>query len=75
MPAAVEDITGIFSLICEEEEIILSYCDMTPESRKCAVREAQQSSPLLDIGCGNIFPAATNEYTATYIEITTDKLL
>jgi hypothetical protein len=24
------------------------YCDMTPESRKCAVREVQQRRPLLD---------------------------
>jgi hypothetical protein len=34
MRAAVEDITGCFSLIYEEEEIIISYCDMMPESQK-----------------------------------------
>jgi hypothetical protein len=26
------------------------YCDMTPERRKCAVREAPQRRPLLDNG-------------------------
>jgi hypothetical protein len=40
MPQQLEDITGLYCLIYEEEESILSYCDMTPESRKCAVREA-----------------------------------
>jgi hypothetical protein len=29
---------------------ILQYCDMTPERRKCAVREEQQRRPLIDNG-------------------------
>jgi hypothetical protein len=35
---------------------------MTPESRKYAVREAQHRRLLLDNGCVNIVPAATNKY-------------
>jgi hypothetical protein len=36
---------------------------MTPERRKCAVREAPQRCPLLDNGSLNTFSAATNEHS------------
>jgi hypothetical protein len=32
------------------------YCNMTPERRKYAVREASQRRPLLDNGCLGTFP-------------------
>jgi hypothetical protein len=35
---------------------------MTPESRKCAVRDAQQILLLLDKGQVNIVPTTMNEY-------------
>jgi hypothetical protein len=44
------------------EMIPVIYCDMTPESGKCAVREAQQRHLLLDNGKVNIVPAEANEY-------------
>jgi hypothetical protein len=36
-----------------------SYCDMTPERRKCAVSEEPQRRPLLDNCSVNTFPEVT----------------
>jgi hypothetical protein len=39
----------------QTEELCLNYSDMTPEHRKCAVREAPQRRPLLDNGALGMF--------------------
>jgi hypothetical protein len=41
-------------------DILLMYCDITPELRKCGVRKPQQRRMLLDNGYLKHISAATN---------------